>query len=146
MSKADKLLKLTENFEVMKMVDAAPLVKGMFRPNGVMQFWISDPESMRSPHEVTVIKDGDKVVGWSGIGYTRIGRQMLPLVSVFVDPAYRNKGYGQALVKAVLQREQPDIDEPVFYDPMAPQLGKWIDDENYDSEPIPADQLAPDDK
>lgn len=138
MSKAKTLLNiLREESEVMTMVKAAELVKGVHLEDGAMKNWVSMPESPVSPVEVNVKMENGKVIGWCGLGKVRINRVFEPCISVFVDPAHRGKGIGQSLVSDVLYREHPE--DTVYHDPNAPQLDKWITNAGYDAESIPAD-------
>lgn len=141
--KAKQLLNLLiESSEVMPMAKAAELVKDLKNDDGSMRNWIDNPESSRAPQEVNVQMQDGKVIGWAGLGTTRIERRPQPLISVFVDPAYRGKGIGKALVQAVLKRENPE--DTVYHDPDAEQLGDWIEDAGFDAEPIPREYFEGD--
>lgn len=121
-----------------KLSDIVGELKGM-HTGGKMEHWIEDPEGSTAPEHVSVVRKDGKIVGWSGVGRLRVGRNWESSLSVFVDPSMRGQGAGAKLVKEAVEKAQPD--GPVYFDPDAPNLGKWIEEAGYEAEPIPRDMF-----
>lgn len=117
-----------------KLTDVRGELTGM-HTGGKMQDWVDNPDSITAPEEVSVVRQNGKVVGWSGVGTIRQGRSWKPALSVFVDKSSRGHGVGQKVVTEALKKANPE--DTIYFDPEAPQLGKWIEAAGYDAEPIP---------
>lgn len=94
--------------------------------------WLANPGKYYAPVNIEVAWDDKEPIGWSGVGSTR-GKQRLPLLSVFVLPAYRAKGVGTKLVNRVLKAyKDPHELNYLTYDQASwPQLEKLIEAEGY---------------
>lgn len=124
--------------EKVKLKDVHKQLMGM-HTEGAMKRWLEDPESSSAPEEICVIKHEGKIVGWSGVGKIRIDRVPQNQLSVYVDKSMRGRGMGKQLVKDAILKI--DEDEAIYFDPDAPQLGEWIEEQGRDAIEIPEKYL-----
>lgn len=121
-----------------KLADIAKELGGK-HTGGKMESWIESPDGSTAPEHVSVVRKDGKIVGWSGVGKIRMGRSWEPTLSVYVDKDARGQGLGEKLVKEAVKKAAPD--SPVYFDPDAPNLGKWIEAAGHEAEPIPRKML-----
>jgi hypothetical protein len=131
--------------------DLAPLT--ILGDDATMNFWVKHPGDLHAPDTVAVAREGDEIVGWSGVGLTR-GRDQRPVLGVAIRPSDHGTPVVRLLVTTLLAQYRDQYHEShdyhdtgyMFYPSEYPQLKELIERAGYQAHPLEDSEELPTDR